>query len=106
MKNFQDRPIGDLQRLADAKLGKGYHERIAMLALLDNPRMGMTELGKAIPLSRAAVTTLTDRLEDAKVITRIIPPRGEDRRRIYLELTRSGRTKIAMALDETANLKP
>jgi DNA-binding MarR family transcriptional regulator len=47
--------------------------------------MTMTELGRRIPLSRAAVTTLTDRLEKIDLVRRVPDP--TDRRRILLEIT-------------------
>jgi len=39
------------------------HERLAMINLWNEGSLSMSELGTRIPLSRAAITSLTDRLE-------------------------------------------
>jgi DNA-binding MarR family transcriptional regulator len=61
------------------------HERLAIAALWARGPLTMTDLGARIPLSRAAVTTLVDRLEADGLVRR----RGDerDRRRIVVELT-------------------
>jgi DNA-binding MarR family transcriptional regulator len=56
-------------------------------------RMTMTDLGRRIPLSRAAVTTLTDRLERLGFVKRVADP--TDRRRILLEVTERVEQEIA-----------
>ncbi|MCW2956086.1 MAG: putative MarR family transcriptional regulator [Thermoleophilia bacterium] len=61
------------------------HEMQAVTTLWEFGRMTMTELGRRIPLSRAAVTTLTDRLERLGLVKRVPDP--SDRRRILLEVT-------------------
>lgn len=60
------------------------HERLAISELWSRGPLTMTELGARIPLSRAAVTTLVDRLEGAGLVRR----RGDvtDRRRTVVEL--------------------
>lgn len=60
------------------------HERLALAALWSLGPLTMTDLGSHIPLSRAAVTTLVDRLECDGFVRR----RGDerDRRRIVVEL--------------------
>jgi len=60
------------------------HERLAIAALWSLGPLTMTELGSQIPLSRAAVTTLVDRLEKDGLVRR----RGDerDRRRTVVEL--------------------
>jgi DNA-binding MarR family transcriptional regulator len=72
------------------------HERLAIVALWSKGALTMTELGARIPLSRAAVTTLVDRLEADGLVRR----RGDarDRRRIVVELTErsSERTRPVM----------
>lgn len=60
------------------------HERLAMTALWSDGPMTMTELGQWIPLSRAAVTTLVDRLEAAGIVTRSSDE--SDRRRTVVSL--------------------
>lgn len=72
-----------------AQLRRGWginaHEMQAVSILWEFGRMTMTELGRRIPLSRAAVTTLTDRLERLGYVKRVPDP--TDRRRILLEVT-------------------
>lgn len=72
-----------------AQLRRGWglnaHEMQAVSVLWEFGRMTMTELGRRIPLSRAAVTTLTDRLESLGYVRRLPDP--ADRRRILLEVT-------------------
>jgi DNA-binding MarR family transcriptional regulator len=65
--------------------GLNGHEMQAIVILWEFGRMTMTDLGRRIPLSRAAVTTLTDRLEQEQLVRRIPDP--TDRRRIQLEIT-------------------
>lgn len=65
--------------------GLNSHELHAITTLWEFGRMTMTDLGRRIPLSRAAVTTLTDRLERLELVKRVPDP--TDRRRILLEIT-------------------
>lgn len=65
--------------------GINAHERLALSALWSRGPMTMTELGAWIPLSRAAVTTLVDRLEDAGLVMR--GGDDADRRRKVVEIT-------------------
>lgn len=65
--------------------GLNAHEMQAISTLWEFGRMTMTDLGRRIPLSRAAVTTLTDRLERLGYVRRVPDP--TDRRRILLEVT-------------------
>ncbi len=65
--------------------GLNAHEMQAVSMLWEFGRMTMTDLGRRIPLSRAAVTTLTDRLERLGFVKRVPDP--ADRRRILLEVT-------------------
>src|SRR5688572_33460958 len=60
--------------------GLNAHEMQAVSMLWEFGRMTMTDLGRRIPLSRAAVTTLTDRLEQLGFVKRVPDP--TDRRRI------------------------
>ncbi|MCW2926208.1 MAG: MarR family transcriptional regulator [Thermoleophilia bacterium] len=60
------------------------HERLALAALWSQGPLTMTELGSWIPLSRAAVTTLVDRMEDAGIVIRGSDPK--DRRRTVVRL--------------------
>lgn len=61
------------------------HERLALTHLWEHGPMTMSELGARIPLSRAAVTALTDRLEALRYVQRT--PDAHDRRRTVLSLT-------------------
>lgn len=61
------------------------HERLAITALWAQGPMTMTDLGSVIPLSRAAVTTLVDRLEGAGLVRRTSDER--DRRRTVVEVS-------------------
>lgn len=65
--------------------GLNAHEMLAVNLLWEHGRMTMTQLGRRIPLSRAAVTTLTDRLEQLGYVKRV--PDVRDRRRVLLEIT-------------------
>lgn len=46
------------------------HERLALAALWSHGPLTMTDLGAWIPLSRAAVTTLVDRMEEYGLVRR------------------------------------
>jgi DNA-binding MarR family transcriptional regulator len=61
------------------------HERLAIAHLWEHGPMTMSDLGARIPLSRAAVTALTDRLEALRYVQRT--PDAHDRRRTVLTLT-------------------
>ncbi|MCW2961750.1 MAG: transcriptional regulator, MarR family [Thermoleophilia bacterium] len=61
------------------------HERLAIAHLWEHGSMTMSELGSRIPLSRAAVTALTDRLEALGYVLRT--PDEHDRRRTVLSIT-------------------
>jgi DNA-binding MarR family transcriptional regulator len=80
-----------------AQLRRGWglnaHEMQAIFMLWEFGRMTMTDLGRRIPLSRAAVTTLTDRLERLGYVKRVPDP--TDRRRILLEVTERIEQEIA-----------
>ena len=62
------------------------HERLAIAHLWEHGSMTMSELGSRIPLSRAAITALTDRLEALDYVVRT--PDAHDRRRTVLSLTK------------------
>lgn len=68
------------------------HERLALSALWSRGAMTMTELGTLIPLSRAAVTTLVDRLEEAGLVRR--GGDDADRRRKVVEITDAVRHRM------------
>ena len=77
--------MGALEAQFRRAWGLNGHEMQAVVILWEFGRMTMTDLGRRIPLSRAAVTTLTDRLEQERLVRRIPDP--TDRRRIQLEIT-------------------
>ena len=58
------------------------------LSRQDGWHMRMSQLARAAALSNSATTRLVNRLEDRKLIKRILC--ADDRRGIYTELTRSG----------------
>src|SRR4051812_8949897 len=62
----------------------GIHERMAISQLRIHGSMPMSELAARISLSRAAVTSLVDRLEAAQWVVRV--PDEHDRRRTVLQL--------------------
>lgn len=68
------------------------HERLALAHLWEHGPMTMSDLGSRIPLSRAAVTALTDRLEALEYVQRT--PDAHDRRRTVLSLTLRPETLI------------
>jgi DNA-binding MarR family transcriptional regulator len=72
--------------------GLNPHEMQAISTLWEFGRMTMTDLGRRIPLSRAAVTTLTDRLEGSGLVRRIPDP--NDRRRVLLEVTERAESEM------------
>lgn len=74
----------------------GTHERMAISQLRVYGPMPMSELASRISLSRAAVTSLIDRLEDEKWVRR--EPDEHDRRRTVLRLL----PRAAEAFDEVS----
>jgi DNA-binding MarR family transcriptional regulator len=62
----------------------GIHERMAISQLRVHGPMPMSELAARISLSRAAVTSLVDRLESSKWVVRVSDE--HDRRRTVLQL--------------------
>ncbi|MCW2972168.1 MAG: MarR family transcriptional regulator [Thermoleophilia bacterium] len=83
-----DRFTGQMRRA----FGLNAHERIAIAMLWERGPMTMSELGAWIPLSRAAVTTLVDRLEDAGLVARGTDP--VDRRRTVVRHTELSETRM------------
>lgn len=61
------------------------HERLALAHLWEHGPMTMSDLGSRIPLSRGAITALTDRLEALGYVQRTAD--AHDRRRTLLVLT-------------------
>lgn len=78
-------------------LGLTSSELQAVLALWDGGRCTMTELGHRIDMSRAAITTLADRVEKAGYIQRFPDP--TDRRRIFLGVTRKAEAELSAQLE-------
>lgn len=74
------------------------HERLAISVLWARGPMTMTDLGTWIPLSRAAVTTLVDRLSDAGFVTR--GSDAQDRRRTVVEITDAAVDRMRPVLRE------
>jgi DNA-binding MarR family transcriptional regulator len=83
-----DRFTGQMRRA----FGLNAHERLALAMLWERGPMTMTELGSWIPLSRAAVTTLVDRMEAAGFVVRGTDP--VDRRRTVVRHTPESETRM------------
>lgn len=68
------------------------HERLALAALWAHGPLTMTDLGTWIPLSRAAVTTLVDRMEESGLVRR--GSDASDRRRTVVEITNAATERM------------
>lgn len=68
------------------------HERLALQLLWDMGPMSMGDLGDRIPLSRAAITALVDRLVEAGYVERHMDKK--DRRRSLVSATERGTIHI------------
>lgn len=77
------------------------HERLALAALWADGPMTMTQLGAWIPLSRAAVTTLVDRLERDGFVTRGSDP--ADRRRTVVSVSEDALNSLMPVLQPWAD---
>jgi len=66
-------------------LGVTLSELYALLALWDGGRCSMSDLAERVDMSRAAITTLADRIEAAGYVERTPDP--TDRRRVLLGVT-------------------
>lgn len=71
-------------------------ERATLLELAQGGPTSMSVLGARIRLSRAAITTLTDRLEAKGLVHRVPDPK--DRRRTYIELADGVRNTLLEAV--------
>lgn len=84
-----------------AQLRRAYdlnaHERLALAALWLHGPLTMTDLGAWIPLSRAAVTTLVDRMEDAGLVRR--GSDASDRRRTVVQITPAATERMVPVLE-------
>ena len=69
-----------------------WSERLALIQLAqaaeDQQTVQLSELGRAVNMSRAAITSLADRLETMELAERIADPKN--RRRMYLQITEAG----------------
>ncbi|HEV7210463.1 MAG TPA: MarR family transcriptional regulator [Blastococcus sp.] len=86
-----------LERELQARHGLSVVEYTVLDALSrqDGWHMRMQQLARAAALSPSATTRLVNRLEDRELLTRILCK--DDRRGIYTELTRAGRTLLDRA---------
>jgi DNA-binding MarR family transcriptional regulator len=73
------------------------HERLALAALWSHGPLTMTDLGAWIPLSRAAVTTLVDRMEEYGLVRR--GSDASDRRRTVVELTPAATERMVPVIE-------
>lgn len=96
-----ERPISDLMKLRKGPdedtpgVAGGHNEAVALLILLDEESLAMSELCEQVPMSRAAMTTMTDRFEHRGLATRCQHP--TDRRIWMVELTQAGKDALAEA---------
>lgn len=79
-------------------MGLRRSEVSALMALWDGGRCSASELSKRIGLSRAAMTTMLDRLERAELVTR--DPDPEDRRQVLLMPSPRFEQLLEMACDD------
>lgn len=82
--------------LREAGFDGSASERMALLILTTNEPLSLSELAAKIGLSRAAVTSLADRLELLGAAVRVPDP--EDRRRTTLSITQAGHTRVLDAV--------
>ncbi len=73
------------------------HERLALAALWSHGPLTMTDLGSWIPLSRAAVTTLVDRMEEYGLVRR--GSDASDRRRTVVEMTPEATSRMVPVIE-------
>lgn len=78
------------------QLGLNAHEGLAVTYLWSLGPMTMSELGDRIPLSRAAVTSLVDRLEESGYVRRTADE--HDRRRTVLSITSRPAKDVPLAM--------
>ena len=72
-----------------------WYDVLLHLAEVDGERLRMRELADAVLLSKSGLTTLVDRMEEAGLVRREIPP--GDRRSIDVVLTAKGRRRFEEA---------
>lgn len=77
--------------------GLNAHERLALVALWKNGPMTMTEIGTWISLTRAAVTTLIDRMEATGLVRRTPDP--DDGRQTIVHMVQGAAERIRGVLD-------
>lgn len=92
-----------LVRSTTLRTACGSHgDRLALLTLdtadYRGEALAMHQVGARIGLSRAALTSLADRLERAGYARRELD--AEDRRRVLLVITHEGRELVATAMQE------
>ena len=105
MSNLHDEVLVNLRRIMRAadihsrRLGKESGlttpQLIVLRAVALSDGITVTELSREISLSQATVTSILNRMESAKLIAR--KRSKEDRRRVHIELTKMGRTKLSKA---------
>lgn len=77
---------------AEADLPVTWYDVLLHLGEVDGERMRMRELADAVLLSKSGLTTLVDRMQEAGLVRREVPP--EDRRSIDVVLTDAGRRRF------------
>jgi len=73
-----------------------WYEVLLRLSTTGEGRLRMLDLSRSLLLSKSGVTRLIDRVEDAGLVVR--RPSPEDRRVVWVSLTRSGRKTFEAAM--------
>ena len=91
------RTVGDITALREAGVGACTNDRLLLLTLFDNEPMKMSDAAATIGISRAAMTSMVDRLADLHLIQR--GPDEKDRRQTFVGITGKGRKAVWDALE-------
>ena len=105
MSNLHDDVLINLRRIMRAadiysrRLGKESGlttpQLIVLKAVGASNGITVTDLSRVVSLSQATVTSILNRLQNAKLVSR--KRSKQDRRRVHIELTKLGRAKLAKA---------
>ena len=90
-----NRAIEEIDRKSIAHTGLNVTDFMILEALLHKGPLPINEIGKKILLTSGSMTAASNRLKERELIDRIQDP--ADGRRVYLHLTKKGRTLIDRA---------
>lgn len=94
--------IDVLRELGEYLPGSGMRERLALLALVEyDEAVPMGDFAQRLGISRGALTSLADNLEDRELCVRVHS--REDRRVVTLEVTQAGRDIVESASNDALN---